>query len=66
MDIDTILLIITAGAINFLILYYVISSATMTKQRNWHEQVQTKLLTRIAEKQGVPQEAIEDCFNVKV
>lgn len=52
MDIETVLIIITAGAINFAILYYVISTATMSKLRNWHEQVQTKLLTRIAGKAG--------------
>ena len=63
---ETILIIIIAGAINFIILYYVILSATMSKLRNWHEQVQTKLFTRIAEKQGVSPEAIKECFNVKV
>jgi hypothetical protein len=66
MDINTIFFIIAAGVINFLILYYIVSSATMTRQRNWHEQVQTNLLTRIAEKQGVSVEEISECFDVKV
>ncbi|HXL58134.1 MAG TPA: hypothetical protein VN958_17855 [Chitinophagaceae bacterium] len=63
MDIGTLLIIVIAGLINFLILYYIISSATMSKLRNWHERVQTNLLAKIAEKQGVSQEEIKQCFN---
>jgi hypothetical protein len=66
MDAGTLLIVVIAGLFNFLILYYLISSATMTKQRNWHDQIQTKLLAKIAEKQGVSEEEIKHCFNVRV
>jgi hypothetical protein len=66
MDGDIMMIIILSSLFSFLILYFLISSATLTKQRNWHEQVQTKLLTKIAEKQGVSEEEIKQCFNVRM
>lgn len=55
-------MLIIAGILQCIILYWIISSATRAATREWHQQMQLRLLARIAEKLGVPQDDIDNIF----
>ena len=57
---DYTLAILVAQAINLAIIWLIVNSATKSDRR--HSMAQTELLSRIAMKQGVPVEEVEEIF----
>lgn len=58
-------LVFTMGIALFfqcIILYWIISSATRANTKQWHQELQLRLLARIAEKLGVSQDEIDHIF----
>jgi hypothetical protein len=65
MEENTSFLLTAALIINFIIMYFIIESATRSKAIKNYHQIQIRLLMKMAEKSGVTKEEVLEAVNYK-